>query len=209
MAFLKIWHPQMSKAPPSEHKHDESGKHLWEQIHRRWQLILTDITEQEVFFILIRTTPFKEKRKRASSFYGWTGHISIQPSLIYLTFHPSTEIQRTLPKLAYLLSPKPHLCFSLYVHPNLGCPQSHPSLRSSWYLNSSMKLALLTLGRCNLFFLLWPPHRTLMRTVPGSPSDCITCKHIDFPKRDHARGVGDKVLSLHISQHSASQRRLV
>ena len=49
-----------------------------------------------------------------------------------------------------------------------AAPQSHPSLRSSWYLNSSMKLALLTLGRRNLF-LLWPriePSWGLFQSLP-------------------------------------------
>lgn len=75
---------------------------------------------QEAFFILIRT----------SRFYCWTGRVMIQPSLTYLAFHPATEIQRVLFELAYLLPPKPHLCFSFYVYPDLGLPQSHPPLGS-------------------------------------------------------------------------------
>lgn len=154
---------------------------------------------QEVFFILIRT----------SCFYCWTGRVMLQPSLTYLAFYPATEIQRVLSELANLLPPKSHLCFSFYIYPDLSLPQSHLSLGSGRYGNSSAKPALLSLCRHDFFFLLYRlPHGTLMRTDSQSPSDCIICKHINFPNRYRPIGGSDKVLSLYMSQHTLSQWEL-
>ena len=136
----------------------------------------------------------------------WTYH---DPTVTYLLDFSSLYWNpENSPQTGIFTIPNPCLCFSLYVHPNLGRPPIPPFVEVQ-LISKLFYEACSVDSRQTQPLPLMTPHRTLMKTVPESPSDRIICKHINFPKRDHARGVSDKVLSLHTSQHSLSQRRFV